>query len=234
MRRRACFVARRGTAETCLSRRLRPNRGAHRGRAVENDARRKDSHDPRPVEILVARRAASGHPRVVVHRRPARHTSRGAVGRVGAGRLDQRLVHGLSRAHGPGRDLEPRHGGALRPLDRCRGALPREGRAARSRRQHIPHASRRPQLRVYGRGPLPCRRDGRALHPRGTEAGRGRLRQALCAQQRGDAPPHGRHRSRRPRALRDIPARIPQGRRRGRRMEHHGLVQPLPRRARLP
>ena len=45
-------------------------------------------------------------------------------GRVGSGRLDERLVYGIPRADVPRRDVEPRNVGPLRQIHRRGGALP--------------------------------------------------------------------------------------------------------------
>ena len=171
-----------------LPRRIAADRKTDRRRSGAHDARREGRRAACAVEILVGRRAASGHSRGVVHRRPARHPARSAVGSVGPGGLDQRFVHGFPGADVSGRDVEPRHVGPLRPFDRRGGPLPREGRAAGARRQHLPHADERPQFRIHGRGPLPGCGDGGPLCRGGAEERGGRLREAFRAEQPGAAP----------------------------------------------
>ena len=115
--------------------------------------RREGRHPACAVEILVGGRSAPGHSRGVVHRRPSRHPPRGPVGRMGPGRLDERLLHGFPGADVPCRDVESRNVGAVWQIHRRGGALPREGHPAGTRREHLPHAAQRPQFRVHGRGP---------------------------------------------------------------------------------
>ena len=140
LRRRAAAPERR-----CgLPRRVAADRKARRGRTFADDPRREGRHPACAVEILLGGRSPSGHPRGVVHRRPSRHSSRGSVGRVGAGRLDERFLHGFPGPDVPRRDVESRDVGPLRQIHRRGGPLPREGHPAGPGREHLPHAAERP------------------------------------------------------------------------------------------
>lgn len=133
-----------------LPRRVAADRKAGRRRPFAHDPRREGRHPACAVEILVGGRSAPGHSRGVVHRRPSRHPPRGPVGRMGPGRLDERLLHGFPGADVPCRDVESRNVGAVWQIHRRGGALPREGHPAGTRREHLPHAAQRPQFRVHG------------------------------------------------------------------------------------
>ena|GEM_PF-4596403 len=165
-----------------LPRRVAADRKAGRRRPFAHDPRREGRHPACAVEILVGGRSAPGHSRGVVHRRPSRHPPRGPVGRMGPGRLDERLLHGFPGADVPCRDVESRNVGAVWQIHRRGGALPREGHPAGTRREHLPHAAQRPQFRVHGRGPLPLLADGRSLHRGGAEERRCRLRETFRTQ----------------------------------------------------
>ena len=103
----------------------------------------------------------------------------------------------------------------------------------RPRRQHLPRADERAQLRILRRRPVPCRAHRRRLHPRRAVAERLGHHQALHGQQLGVRPPQHGLRDRRARDARNLHARLRGRRARGARRRRHGLLQPRQRRARV-
>lgn len=133
-------------------------------------------------------------------------------GRRSAGRTQQYPQYDVPLRRGRRGDLGP--GAGARYGTRSGAGRPRPRRAyhAGTRRQYLPFAPVRPQLRVLRRGPLSGVGDHRAVY-RGHAVRRGYGDdQTLCGQQSGVGPSSGKLRYRRAHAPRNLSPGLPQGR----------------------
>ncbi len=116
----------------------------------------------------------------------------------------------LPGEHGPGRDVGPRPRRAHRRRDRARAPGDRRGPVRRGVRQHPATPRMGPGPGDLRRGPASRRRDGRRADPR-HPASRDGVREALRVQLDGERSVPGRHRGRRGRVARGLPARTSSG-----------------------
>ena len=167
----------------------------------------------------------SGHTGALLERRPSWRQNGDKLERLGPCWMDQRLMHSISCADSPCRNMESGTLYALRTQRRRGGTLQREGCAARTWRQYSTHTALRTQFRIYGRRPVSGIKDGRAIHQRSAEQRCGSFCEALRTEQSGAMARTYQCETLRTCFARDISAGIPRCCRRGRGMDIHGLIQ---------